>query len=124
MHESGVSEDLQMVGDGALALADRLNELAYADFAVGGGRQHGQESQADRITESVEADRELRRLAAVEGGGEDRRATLDFVAHREDNFGSGHGTLPLTIVDVSAIIIVSTLVDVTGGFPCLVSNWP
>jgi hypothetical protein len=57
VYESGVSEDLQVVGDGALALADWFDELANTDFPFGGGSQHGQESQADRITESVEADR-------------------------------------------------------------------
>jgi hypothetical protein len=57
MYESGISEDLQMVGDGALGLADGFDELAHADLTFGGGRQHGEESKADRITESVESDR-------------------------------------------------------------------
>jgi hypothetical protein len=124
VNESGVSEDLQVVRDGALALADGFDELAYADFAFWGGCQHREESETDRITERVEACGQLGCLGAVEGSGQERGAALDVAFHVDDSSPSGHSNLPLTIVDASVIINVSTSVDVIGGFPCLVSSLP
>jgi catechol 2,3-dioxygenase-like lactoylglutathione lyase family enzyme len=105
-----------MVGDGALALADGLDELAHADLPFGGGRQHGEQPEADRIAECAESRRQLHCLVAMERGSQDRGAALPFFAHFDDSLLSGHGILPLTNVDVSTIINVSTFVDVTGGF--------
>ena len=62
-----------------MALADGFDELAHADLAVGGGRQHGEEPETDRITQRAEARGQLGGLVAIEGSPEDRRAALDFV---------------------------------------------
>jgi hypothetical protein len=42
MDEAGAGQDLEMVGDGGLALAERFDEVTHADLA-GAGR--GQKAQ-------------------------------------------------------------------------------
>jgi hypothetical protein len=113
VNQSGVSEDLQMMGDRALALAQGLDELTHADLTFRSGGQHGQDPEPDGITEGAEAQRQLRSALGVEGSGQHRRTALDFVGHLEKGFGSGHGSLPLTIVDASAIIDASIAVNAT-----------
>jgi hypothetical protein len=66
VNQTGVSEDLEVVGDGPLAFAEGFDELAHAYLAFGRGRQHGYEADADRVAQGVEARGELGRLSRIE----------------------------------------------------------
>jgi hypothetical protein len=122
VNQTGVSEDLQVVGDGSLALADGFDELAHTDFAFGGDCEHGQKPETDWITKGAETGGQPDCLVAIEGSRQDRGAAFEFVFDLDDSLRSGQATLPLTIVDVSVIINVSTCVDVIGGVACPAFN--
>jgi hypothetical protein len=119
--QAGVTEDFKVVGDGSLSLADRSDEVAYADLTLGGGGEHGYEADADRVAEGAEASSQLRSLGDIEWRREQRGAAFARSGRLQDGFGAGHGNLLLTNVDASAIINVLNLVDVIRrlfGVPC------
>ena len=67
MDQPRVGEYLQMVRDGALALAQRHKELADADFPSRVSHQHRKQPQPDRVAERLERPGKLGRLAGSEG---------------------------------------------------------
>lgn len=75
--QAGLAEDLEVVRDGALGLAQGTDELANADLPRWRGSQHGQHPQADWIPQGVEAPGQLAGLVSVEGSSQHRRAALD-----------------------------------------------
>ena len=74
--EPGVAQDLQVVRDGGLALAEGLDEVAHADLALGRGGQQAQDPQPDRVGEGGEPAGQRGGLGGVERGGQHRWAAL------------------------------------------------
>ena len=50
--ETGLAQDLEVVRDGRLALAQRLDEVADADLAFGCGGQDAEHPEPDRVRQA------------------------------------------------------------------------
>jgi hypothetical protein len=87
--ETGFAEDLEVVRDGGLALAERLHEVAHADLALIGGGQHGQHAEANGVGEGGESQRQDGGFVGVERCGEDGRAAF-FDGDLDQRTLSGH----------------------------------
>jgi hypothetical protein len=59
LDEAGLAQDLQVVADGRLALAERSHELANTHLALRRGGKHRKNLQADWVSEGGETPRQL-----------------------------------------------------------------
>ena len=71
-------------------LPSGLDEVAHADLTAGGGGQHGEDPEAHRVAEGVEAAGQPLSFVGVERGGEHRRAALGCFGHFDHGASSGH----------------------------------
>lgn len=54
MDQAGFAEDLEVVGDGRLGFAQGPYEVADAHLAFGGGGEHGEDPEPDRVCKGRE----------------------------------------------------------------------
>jgi hypothetical protein len=120
--ESGTGQDLEVMGDGGLALAQWLDEIADTDFAPGGGREDAEHLQADRVASAVNP--VASSAASDASSGEDRTEGQQGEAvDPEVSTSTSRAALPavlameisLTAVNVSSTLDASTDVNTDGG---------
>ena len=76
LDEARLAENLHVVRDGRLALAEGLDELAHAHLALGRGRQDAEHPESDRVRQCAESGGQLGGIGGVEGRGQHRWAAL------------------------------------------------
>ncbi len=81
------------MGDGALAPAERLDEIAHADLAAGSAGEHGEDSKANGVAEGIEPLGEKVRLVSVQWGSEHGRAAFNFLCRFDHSNSTGSHTV-------------------------------
>jgi hypothetical protein len=74
--ESGIDEELHVMRDRRLALANGLDEVADADLAIGRCAEEIEEAEPHRVSKGGETLGQLVGVVLVEGRCEDRRTTV------------------------------------------------
>jgi hypothetical protein len=70
VNETSIAQDLQVMGNGRLALAQWLHEVAHADLAIRGSGEDAQNPESHRVGQSGEAIGKLSRLGGIKRGGQ------------------------------------------------------